>query len=485
MLSACLLIFSLPVLAEESEIYGLKLLDLDRESIQNSSIAWPAPGTKPSEEWLEWDGMRMLASYQLDPVWLPDGQTIACSTTGPHSSIFLIPVDGGEPIRLYTAYFIYEGYYIGSPHIELIDVTPDGKEIFFSSSIIDEKRGTQVTLTFNSDGSYNGCSMSNPVPVIQAINIQTGEVRTLVENAWNGKYSHNGRFFAYFHQTYDGIRNDFLQVQDTQTGSEWTLGGMWDFCFSANDAYIIFNEDDNNNSQVGQLFSIPVTGGAPEQITFDNGDELTTEHLHPECSPDGRWILFSGNGGPRSNTISDSTGSHSYIASAIPKLCAYNIYSRETLEFFPREPAVSSVSAKFSPDGTKFCYMYSNYDQLNQSIEVYIMDFDCSSGNESFQTVVATTRPSDFALLGNYPNPFNPSTTIEFSLPEAGFAQLVIYNVMGQKVRELVAGTMTPGVHSVVWDGRDYSGKTVSAGVYFSQLRMNDQVVTGRMTLVK
>ncbi|MCE5252557.1 T9SS type A sorting domain-containing protein [bacterium] len=482
LLAACFLVSAASVFGDENEVYGQQVLALDRESFQNYPVPWPTPGTKPSDEWLEWETRRTLASYQLNPVWLPDGQTIACSNgAGAYSSIFLVPVDGGDPVRFYTCFWVYQGYYIGSTYNRPACMTPDGEEIVFETHIIDESRGTQVTLHFNSDGAYSGCGVSNPVPVIQAINIHTKEVRTLVEEAANCKFSHNGKYFAYFNQTYDGVKNDNFVVQDTETGCEWTLPVNWEYCFSADDEYIIYADYTNG----GQLFRIPVAGGAPEQITFDTGDELTTVHSSLECSPDGKWILFSGNGGPRSNTISDSTGSHSYSMGAIPKLCAYNFYTGETIEFFPRAPAISSRWAIFSPDGTRFCYVYENSDQRHQSIEIYVKDFDCSSVNMSLQTAVDASQPSGFALLGNYPNPFNPSTTIEFTLPEAGFADLVIYSITGQKVRELVSDYMTEGRHSSVWDSRDDFGQPVSAGVYVSRLRMNGTAASIKITLMK
>ena len=118
--------------------------------------------------------------------------------------------------------------------------------------------------------------------------------------------------------------------------------------------------------------------------------------------------------------------------------------------------------------------------------------FGTSAGASSFDDRTKTSVEEQvyvhhrgMNIQGNFPNPFNPTTTIEFSLPEAGFAELVIYNVMGQKVRELVTGTMTPGVHSVVWDSRDDHGQEVSAGVYVSRLNMSGAVTTGKMTLVK
>ncbi len=93
--------------------------------------------------------------------------------------------------------------------------------------------------------------------------------------------------------------------------------------------------------------------------------------------------------------------------------------------------------------------------------------------------------PESLLTLENYPNPFNLSTTISFTLPSSGFASLVIYNIMGQEVRELINDTMTQGIHSVTWDGRDYSGSMVSSGIYISQLKMDKYNAAGRMLLLK
>lgn len=92
---------------------------------------------------------------------------------------------------------------------------------------------------------------------------------------------------------------------------------------------------------------------------------------------------------------------------------------------------------------------------------------------------------TDYELSQNYPNPFNPSTTIRFSLPQAGAVQLAIYNITGQEVRRLVSGAMNAGRHSVVWDGKDNSGQSVPSGIYFYRLHVNDFVHTRKMSFVK
>ena len=78
--------------------------------------------------------------------------------------------------------------------------------------------------------------------------------------------------------------------------------------------------------------------------------------------------------------------------------------------------------------------------------------------------------PKVFALAANYPNPFNPATTIAWELPQAARVSLIIYNALGQKVRKLVSTVQAPGRHQQLWDGRDDGGNSVSSGVYIYRL---------------
>ncbi|MCF7794476.1 MAG: T9SS type A sorting domain-containing protein [Candidatus Cloacimonetes bacterium] len=89
-------------------------------------------------------------------------------------------------------------------------------------------------------------------------------------------------------------------------------------------------------------------------------------------------------------------------------------------------------------------------------------------------------------LLGNYPNPFNPTTTISFSVTQTSpFAKIEIYNLKGQKIKTLtVTESQSPKV-SVVWDGTDQNNKPVSSGVYFYQLKAGNQIFTKKMLMMK
>ncbi|MBT7311037.1 T9SS type A sorting domain-containing protein [bacterium] len=94
--------------------------------------------------------------------------------------------------------------------------------------------------------------------------------------------------------------------------------------------------------------------------------------------------------------------------------------------------------------------------------------------------------PSRFALHQCYPNPFNPSTTISYELPQAGEVTLRLYDVSGSLITTLKNGVVeAAGLNSVVWNGTDDSGKTVSAGVYFCNLKSGSHEATVRMVMVK
>ena len=88
-------------------------------------------------------------------------------------------------------------------------------------------------------------------------------------------------------------------------------------------------------------------------------------------------------------------------------------------------------------------------------------------------------------LIGNYPNPFNPETTISFSVATEGNVVINIYNVKGQKVKNLVNGNFNTGMHSIIWNGLSDNGQKVGTGVYFYQMFTNDNVDVKRMLLLK
>ncbi|MCJ7508939.1 MAG: T9SS type A sorting domain-containing protein [candidate division Zixibacteria bacterium] len=91
----------------------------------------------------------------------------------------------------------------------------------------------------------------------------------------------------------------------------------------------------------------------------------------------------------------------------------------------------------------------------------------------------------EFTLSQNYPNPFNPQTSISFYLKQSGKVSIKVYNILGQRVRDLVDNYYQNGEHRVDWDGKDDSGKDVSAGVYFYQIKTETYTQAKKMVLLK
>lgn len=88
-------------------------------------------------------------------------------------------------------------------------------------------------------------------------------------------------------------------------------------------------------------------------------------------------------------------------------------------------------------------------------------------------------------LENNYPNPFNPTTTIAFSLAKPGKTSLVIYNLKGQLVKRLVNGELNAGIHKIVWNGKDSSERSVASGMYLYRLESGEYRATRKMLLMK
>ena len=96
-----------------------------------------------------------------------------------------------------------------------------------------------------------------------------------------------------------------------------------------------------------------------------------------------------------------------------------------------------------------------------------------------------TQVPLTTQLRGNYPNPFNPETTIYFDLASDSVVSIEIFNVRGQRIRILTNNHYYAGKHSVMWNGTDDSGKFVGSGIYFYRMRINGYTKTNRMVIIK
>ena len=210
------------------------------------------------------------------------------------------------------------------------------------------------------------------------------------------------------------------------------------------------------------------------------------------------------------------SGSSSIIQAAIkplifetdePKMLNYNLFLNQSVP----EIQLEWGAPEYYVNAFLFGYnIYRNGELYGQSNEEYFADLDFELDKrytywvtaifdvaESFPSniievltgdVSEYTNPdiSSLTRLGNnFPNPFNPSTTIEFNLPKNSNVTLEIFNIRGQLIQVLVNQNMNEGLHTVEWDGKNTKGQSVSSGTYFYRLNTEDYTETKRMMLLK
>ncbi|MFQ6611079.1 MAG: FlgD immunoglobulin-like domain containing protein [Fidelibacterota bacterium] len=109
--------------------------------------------------------------------------------------------------------------------------------------------------------------------------------------------------------------------------------------------------------------------------------------------------------------------------------------------------------------------IWMRLDQMELSVWTALID-DSTTVNIADEGKIADR----YVLMKNYPNPFNPSTTIRFTLPEISAVSLVVYDLMGREIVDLAQGEYQAGSQQIRWDGRDQNGVPVASGVYFATL---------------
>ena len=161
----------------------------------------------------------------------------------------------------------------------------------------------------------------------------------------------------------------------------------------------------------------------------------------------------------------------------------FSIYRRTTGETelidTVTEPAFTDVDVTI---GMTYYYRVSSTDFAGNESE---LSSEFALLVTSVEGVELAAVPDDYVLLQNYPNPFNPSTEIAFGLPKEDHVTLVVYNVLGARVRTLAEGTFAAGHHSLVWQGDNDRGKNVGPGMYIYRLETSSTTLTMKMILLK
>jgi len=216
--------------------------------------------------------------------------------------------------------------------------------------------------------------------------------------------------------------------------------------FDENLRIIDGDNDGNSIIDVGPYEFNSTTLGGIEGYTFD---PITSEQVD--------YVLLTFSNSEGKYTFSDSLGNYQC------KLPAgyYNVYAKrlfyEEVIVYP----VEVVAGEFT--------------------QIVILLSEIVNAEEG----IVLQASSNLTNMSNFPNPFNPTTTIEFSIQDDSDVELAIFNIKGQKIKHLTSEQFSAGQHSIVWDGTDDSNKPVSSGIYLYKISAGDSETVNKMILLK
>ena len=185
------------------------------------------------------------------------------------------------------------------------------------------------------------------------------------------------------------------------------------------------------------------------------------------------YLISVGVGQLPAEMIYETTGRHPPWAPADTSLTIY--YQNIIDIWYPNLAMLSRATLKFSVSAT---------DGID-TVKVSGDDRVVFVNRYEYLSTEGEGVPVEFALHENYPNPFNPTTTLRFDLPEVSDITLTIYNMLGQKVRTFNYQNTSAGYHSIKWNATNDYGDPLGAGVYLYQLQTKDFVKTRKMVLLK
>jgi Tol biopolymer transport system component len=411
----------------------------------------------------------MAGKIQEFPVWSPDGKYIAYTDL---EFIFLVPVEGGTPEMVYDGIYLhpYNGGQLALLQTiqDLIGFSPDGESLYFNAEEI-------IPSSVDIQGN---CVSASGIMCVKRLDLKTGAAEKIlgnIEDCFLGcALSSSGRYLGYYE-----MKSGTYWIKDLTGPGSWTLPeGCVSMCFTPDEQYALYS------TEYGELFKTPIKGGDPVQISPSAGYPC----YDMNCTPDGGWIICTERG-DRVQTPQGSPMSSTVIS--------VNLHTGDRTVVLAQVDTIGIAYLKLSPDGKQFCYTRQDYgendfhDYGDQKVGrwnndiLYVKSIPLPAWDPNQQLSVSGAEPKGFVLTGNYPNPFNPSTHIAFTLPSSGVAQLSVYDVTGRRVRDLVSSTLSAGAHEMVWDGRDESGAAVSSGIYIARLKMGNATVSHRMMLIK
>ncbi|MCK5050938.1 MAG: T9SS type A sorting domain-containing protein [Candidatus Cloacimonetes bacterium] len=187
------------------------------------------------------------------------------------------------------------------------------------------------------------------------------------------------------------------------------------------------------------------------------------------------------NANPNDNVVDPENHYDGNYAPELEGMLPVNVSLGDKLEVLSNLPDLhAKLDFVFMNDGDYGSAVQGHGSFTNNTLHYAAIDINFNPASINEETI-----PTIDVQLFNYPNPFNPTTTISFSTLEESKVGLSIYNMKGQHVKTLLNEQLSVGQHSVIWDGSDSNGKRVGSGIYFYKMKTGNFQQTKKMILLK
>jgi hypothetical protein len=220
---------------------------------------------------------------------------------------------------------------------------------------------------------------------------------------------------------------------------------MWNWYYSNHN--ILFTEYEDTGL-------IPAYETTPDSILIELPDNLTAYQVQIQYTP-GTLFITKPNG-------------------------------EESLLLTHDEKEIGVFTLMGEPGGTKLAIPIEiRGHNVDISVSYKGVNGDGIISGQSTHRITIENIPIEYSLYANYPNPFNPVTRIDYGLPEENHVTMIIYDIMGREIKTLVNNIQTAGYKSIIWDGTNTFGNSVSAGMYFYAIQAGDFRQVRKMVLLK
>ena len=262
--------------------------------------------------------------------------------------------------------------------------------------------------------------------------------------------------------------------------------------------FVIGLEENNLQYELGPVVGTPPYFNAKLDGTYNIDDLMTFVMM---------WNWYSSNNSSTFNEY-NTLGEGAFIESALDSIIVNipeNVFTYQIQVKYPSTVKIIdpdkihdiSFSNNYENDGI-YNFLSKNYDNKqivirttsklkgnNISVNFRGVGSDGTIIAQTMESVYVEGVPEQFALHQNYPNPFNPITTINYDLPVATHVNLIIYDILGREVIQLVNKEMSAGYQTIIWKGKNNFDLQVSAGVYFYHLQTKNFSKTKKMVYLK